>query len=142
VSAESLALALKELYEELAGDIARAAPVCQVSGRCCRFQEYGHTLFLSWAEAQVLLSEGLPAGAPIDEVGCPFQSGRLCTAHERRPLGCRVFFCDPNYAGVGETLSEKYITRLKRLHESHAVPWDYRPLHQFLREADSASQTS
>ncbi|MGQ0633648.1 MAG: hypothetical protein ACT4QC_03480 [Planctomycetaceae bacterium] len=133
---QGLADALKQLYDELAGDIEAAAPVCEVSGRCCRFHEYGHTLFLSQTEAQLLLSQGLPEGAAIDETGCPFQSGRLCTARERRPLGCRVYFCDPNYAGVGERLSEKFIARLKELHETHAVPWDYRPLHHFLREAD------
>ena len=31
--------------------VAGLAPLCELSGRCCRFREYGHTLFLSAAEA-------------------------------------------------------------------------------------------
>ena len=125
---------LPVLYEELARDIAAAAPVCEVSGRCCRFKEYGHTLFLSRPEAELLLSEGLPQGATVDEACCPFQIGGLCTARERRPLGCRVYFCDPQYADTGPELSERYIRRLKELHEVAGTTWEYRPLHHFLRE--------
>jgi Fe-S-cluster containining protein len=126
---------LPALYEELARDIAAAAPVCEMSGRCCRFREYGHTLFLSRAEAELLLEEGLPAGSVIDDATCPFQIGGLCTARERRPLGCRVYYCDPRYTDTGTELSEQYISRLKQLHESAGREWEYRPLHHFLGEA-------
>lgn len=122
------------LYDDLARDIAEAAPVCELSGRCCRFREYGHTLFLSRPEAELLLEQGLPPGASIDEASCPFQIDGLCTARERRPLGCRVYYCDPRYAGTGEALSERYIFRLKTLHDATGTAWDYRPLHHYLRE--------
>jgi Fe-S-cluster containining protein len=125
---------LLAIYDELAADIARAAPVCELSGRCCRFKEYGHTLFISRPEAEFLLEQGLPENAVVDEAGCPFQINGLCTARERRPLGCRVYFCDPKYAGTGEGLSEIYIARLKQLHEETQTPWDYRPLHRFLSD--------
>jgi hypothetical protein len=134
----SLRSELVVLYERLGGEIATANPVCELSGRCCRFHEYGHTLFISRVEAELLLSEGLPAGAVVDEASCPFQVQGLCTARERRPLGCRIYFCDPNYAGVGEQFSEQYLSELKRLHEATATPWEYRPLHHFLREAEAA----
>ncbi|MBS0261752.1 MAG: hypothetical protein JSS02_07325 [Planctomycetes bacterium] len=126
---------LLEIYRSLETDIAAAAPVCELSGRCCRFREFGHTLFISRTEADLLLEEGLPAGAQIDDAGCPFQIGGLCTARERRPLGCRVFFCDPHYAGKGEALTEHYLGQLKQLHAATDTPWEYRPLHHFLREA-------
>lgn len=126
---------LVELYDELSRDIAAAAPICEVSGRCCRFREYGHTLFLSRPEADLLVSEGLPPGATIDDMTCPFQIQGLCTARERRPLGCRIYFCDPQYAGTGEALSERYIQRLKQLHDIAAIDWEYRPLHQHLQTA-------
>lgn len=134
-NAVSVRTGLHTLYDALAEDIAAAAPVCELSGRCCRFKEYGHTLFISRPEAELLLEEGLPAGAIVNDEGCPFQINGLCTARDRRPLGCRVYFCDPNYAGNGEALSEKYIGQLKRLHDATGTPWDYRPLHHFLREA-------
>jgi Fe-S-cluster containining protein len=126
---------LLAICDDLEADIARAAPVCELSGRCCRFKEYGHTLFLSRPEAEWLLEQGLPENATIDEAGCPFQIGGLCTARERRPLGCRVYYCDPRYAGVGEELSERYLRRLKQLHDETGTPWEYRPLHVFLNES-------
>ena len=46
--------------------VAELAPVCRLSGRCCRFEEYGHTLFLSAAEAAVLIAElDAPSGATV-----------------------------------------------------------------------------
>ncbi len=125
---------LPELYVQLGAEIAAAAPVCDLSGRCCRFREYGHTLFISRPEAELLLQEPFPADAPVDDAGCPYQVGNICTARERRPLGCRVYFCDPGYAGVGEQLSERYIKRLKELHDETGADWEYRPLVRFLRE--------
>jgi len=133
MSTERLRSELLALYDDLAAEIAAAGPVCELSGRCCRFKEYGHTLFLSRPEADLLLEPGLPENAVVDESGCPFQVQGLCTARERRPLGCRVYYCDRNYAGVGEALSERYIARLKKLHAESATAWEYRPLHDFLR---------
>ena len=40
-----------ELYAEVDREVRAAGPVCVASGRCCRFKEYGHTLFLSNLEA-------------------------------------------------------------------------------------------
>lgn len=134
----SLREGLVALYDDLAAEIAAAAPVCDLSGRCCRFKEYGHTLFISRPEAELLLEQGLPPGSTVDEAGCPFQIGGLCTARERRPLGCRVYFCDPRYAGKGEALTERYLARLKQMHEATGTPWEYRPLHRILEEAAGA----
>ena len=123
---------LLKIYEDLASDIAQLAPVCEVSGRCCRFEEYGHRLYLTSPESELLLSEGLPAGAEINTATCPFQIEKLCTAREKRPLGCRVFFCDPSYAGHAEALTEKYLARLKNLHQATGTDWVYASLHHFL----------
>lgn len=122
------------LYDDLSRDIALAAPVCDLSGRCCRFREYGHTLFLSRPEAELLLSDGIPEHATIDDASCPFQIGGLCTARERRPLGCRVYYCDANYQEFGRDLSERYVARLKGLHVEAGEGWEYRPLLHFLNE--------
>jgi len=131
--AACLPAALRELYAELDAAIAARGPVCQASGRCCRFKEYGHTLFLSRAEADYLLQADWPAYA-YDENLCPFQVEGLCQARERRPLGCRVYYCDPAYHGQAGPLSEEFIVRLKALHEAHGLAWDYRPLHDYVRE--------
>lgn len=125
---------LLEIYAELDADVAAAAPLCEMSGRCCRFLEYGHTLFLSRPEAELLLEVPYSNSAEVNAAGCPYQVGKLCTARERRPLGCRVYFCDPKYAGCGEELTERYISCLKELHTRIGTPWEYRPLLHFLLE--------
>ena len=43
--------------------MAQLGPVCQLSGRCCRFKEYGHTLFVSTAEVRLLLASGAESTA-------------------------------------------------------------------------------
>lgn len=133
--ADAVKRELPVLYEALARDIAAIAPVCEVSGRCCRFREYGHTLFLSRPEAELLFEAGLPAETVIDEGACPWQVGGLCTARDKRPMGCRIYFCDPTYAESSGELSERYIGKLKRAHDESFTPWEYRPLHHFLRES-------
>ncbi len=121
-----------ELYAEVDREVAAAGPVCVASGRCCRFKEYGHTLFLSNLEAEVLLHAAPPYERPVTADFCPFQKGNLCTAREPRPLGCRVYYCDPAYQETGSRISEKYVRRLKDLADAAGVPWNYAPLHHFL----------
>jgi Fe-S-cluster containining protein len=123
---------VRTIYADAERDIAQAGPVCHLSGRCCRFQEYGHTLFISNLEAEILLQNAPPYVGPVSEDGCPFQRGKLCTVREHRPLGCRIYFCDPAYQETGQAISEKYIRQLKALADRYGVPWRYAPLHAFL----------
>jgi hypothetical protein len=129
---DSLSRKVLELYAEADREVAAAGPVCVASGRCCRFKEFGHTLFLSSLEAEVLLSAAPAYEKPAPEAFCPFQVGNLCSAREPRPLGCRVYFCDPAYQQRSHEITEKYLRRLKDLAEEHGVPWRYAPLHHFL----------
>jgi Fe-S-cluster containining protein len=125
-----------QLYADADREVSAAGPVCVASGRCCRFKEYGHTLFLSNLEAEVLLHSAPPYERPVSPDFCPFQKGNLCTAREPRPLGCRVFFCDPNYQETGSLIMEKYIRRLKGLAEEAGLTWHYAPLHHFLNHPE------
>ena len=131
---EELRRRVLELYAEVDAAVAAAGPVCVASGRCCRFKDYGHTLFVSNLEADVLLALAPPFDRPASSDFCPFQRGNLCTAREPRPLGCRVYYCDPAYQETGSRISEEYLRRLKRLAEEHGVEWHYAPLHDFLNE--------
>jgi hypothetical protein len=129
------------LYAELAASIEQAGPTCQLSGRCCRFAEFGHTLFLSAVEVALLLNEAPPPVRPLDaDATCPWQDEhQRCTARDARPLGCRVYYCDPNYEPeIGPALTERFLGRLKRLTERHHLPWNYAPLHHHLRAAVEA----
>jgi hypothetical protein len=125
-----------ELYAEADAAVAAEGPVCVASGRCCRFKEYGHTLFLSNLEADVLLAAAPPYDRPASADFCPFQKGDLCTAREPRPLGCRVYYCDPAYQEAGGRISEEFLRRLKRLADEHGLGWRYAPLHYFLNDAN------
>ncbi len=129
---EALRRQVLELYKDVDRDVATAGPVCVSSGRCCRFKEYGHVLFISNLEADVLLSAAPPYETPVTADFCPFQKGNLCTAREPRPLGCRVYYCDPNYQETGNQITETYLRKLKELAEANDVPWRYAPLHAFL----------
>src|SRR4051794_33726528 len=57
---EELRRRVLELYREADREVAAAGPVCVASGRCCRFKEYGHVLYLSNLEADVLLHGAPP----------------------------------------------------------------------------------
>jgi len=121
-----------ELYQEVDRAVAAAGPVCVASGRCCRFKAYGHVLFLSSLEADALLAAAPPYEQPVSADFCPFQKNNLCTAREPRPLGCRVYYCDPSYQDTGNRITEEYLLRLKELAARHGVAWRYAPLHTFL----------
>ena len=123
------------IYAEADAAVAAAGPRCDASGRCCRFKEYGHTLFVSNLEAEVLLESAPPFSQPVSGDFCPFQVDNLCTAREPRPLGCRVYFCDPTYQITGNAISETYLRRLKALAQEFDINWRYAPLHHYLNEA-------
>lgn len=136
-AADRFRAALTTLYADLDAAVQRFEPVCELSGRCCRFAEYDHTLFLSEPEAAFLLAEAPTPSRALDEgESCPWQNhaGR-CTARDARPLGCRVYFCDPGYAPHAPALSEEFLGRLKRLVDEHGLAWNYAPLHHHLQRA-------
>ncbi len=128
--------ALHAIYVDLENEIAALAPRCDLSGRCCRFLEYDHTLFLSAPEAALLVNDAGPAARPLDDgATCPWQDHQgLCQARHARPIGCRVYFCDPAYQGHAPLLTEKYLGRLKVLVAALDLPWLYAPLHNHLRD--------
>jgi len=128
-----------ELYEEVDRAVAAAGPVCIASGRCCRFKEYGHVLFISNLEADLLLASAPPYEQPVSSDFCPFQKDKLCTAREPRPLGCRVYFCDPTYQQAAHRITEEFLQRLKKLARDTNTEWRYAPLHHFLNHSANAA---
>lgn len=128
---------LRELYQWVDEQVAAAAPVCIASGRCCRFAEYGHTLFLSGPEADLLVDEAPAPVRPLDDGRtCPWQDDRgLCRARDARPIGCRVYFCDPTFQDRSHEISEAALQTLKRLCDQSDADWRYATLHRHLREA-------
>jgi hypothetical protein len=130
---------LQVLYDQVDREVARLGPVCELSGRCCRFAEYGHTLFVSALEIRYLVAGAPRPSRPLDRgENCPWQDrlGR-CTARDTRPLGCRIFHCDPTYQESAHEISERFIRDLKTITQRWDLAWNYAPLHDHLaRERD------
>lgn len=130
------------MYEEVDQEVAQAGPVCESSGKCCRFREYGHVLYLTSLEAQVLLASAPAFTRPVSKDYCPFQIENLCTARAPRPLGCRIYYCDPAYQDKSHKIMEKYLARLKSIAQSRKLEWLYAPLHFFLNQHDEGGSAS
>lgn len=132
---EEVVRAVREVYAEIQAAVDERKPPCEMSGRCCRFEEYGHRLYVTTIElaAFVATHSGTPAPA-WDGTGCPFQQARLCTVHTIRPFGCRIFFCDPTSTEWQNQAYERFHAQLKDLHERLNVPYFYVEWRQALVE--------
>lgn len=119
--------AVGELYARVQAEIERRRPVCAISGRCCRFEEYGHRLYVTTIELARFVHDlaPVPSRAGWDGTGCPFQKSKLCTVHARRPFGCRMFFCDATSTDWQNAAYEQFHAELKQCHEQLKVPYFY-----------------
>jgi Fe-S-cluster containining protein len=119
--------AIENVYRALQDAIDLRRPICVSSGLCCRFEEFGHRLFVTTLEMAAFVSQ---ADRPLnpgtwDGTGCPFQLNRLCDVHPIRPFGCRIFFCDETSTQWQTEQYERLHRELKRLHAELAVPYFY-----------------
>src|SRR3954454_15084375 len=122
---EEVRRAVEGVYADLQTAIDQRRPLCSASGRCCRFEEFGHRLFVTTIELAAFLASAPGHAEPWDGGGCPFQMSGLCSVHAIRPFGCRVFFCDPSSTECQSEQYERLHARLKRLHEELAIPYFY-----------------
>ena len=128
---------LRALYAELEAELARLAPKCELSGRCCDFKKSGLTLFATDLEVDHLRRTTPPRQSADPEL-CPWWVGGLCQARDGRPLGCRLYFCDATKAAELEELSGRFHDRLKRLHDATGVPYRYQPFLIAINESRAA----
>ena len=117
--------AVADLYAAVQREIDARKPLCVISGKCCRFEDYGHRLFVTTIELAAFVHSVPLMPGNWDGTGCPFQKNKLCSVHLSRPFGCRMFFCDPTSTEWQNERYERFHTDLKRLHESLAVPYFY-----------------
>jgi Fe-S-cluster containining protein len=126
--------AILAVYEKLEAEVATQRPLCVLSGRCCRFDEFGHRLFVTTMELAVFLSDLPVKDWPTNPAGCPFQVGKMCGVHGIRPFGCRMFFCDETSTDWQRQAYERFHGEIKRLHETHQVPYVYLEWRDALRK--------
>jgi Fe-S-cluster containining protein len=123
---KGLADAMRALYAELDERIAGHKPTCWNHGDCCKLGSYGHRLYATSAElAYFRLGHASAWRDPGDSTSCPYQIEGMCTAREHRPLGCRVFFCDPEAQQWQGPVYEEFLARIKRIAEEWGVEYRY-----------------
>ena len=140
------------LYAELDRRIAAHHPICRNRGACCKFDTFGHKLYVTTlelayfrahhadrlqrqparSERQDQRAAGFsPRGSAeskniaLARQSCPFQQNGLCSTRAGRPIGCRVFYCESADEGWQSELTEWAISRLRELHERFEVPYSY-----------------
>lgn len=104
--------------------IAEQPATCWNRGECCRFGEFGHRLYVTTLEAAYYLARaGSPP--PVDGDACPHAFEGKCHARDRRPLGCRIFYCDPAAQSWQGPMTERMLATLRELHGQLDVPYQY-----------------
>lgn len=127
---------LEEAYRELDAEVRSLGVACWARGDCCDFERSDHRLYASTVEIAYVIEK---RGNAIEAEGgrssklCPFWKEGKCTERERRPLGCRTYFCDRRYREPLEALYEKYHRRLQKLAERYALDWRYEPFVEAVR---------
>lgn len=122
-------------------------PLCLASGACCNFEKHGHLLYVSGLEAaftvlrlealhgiEVRAKEIAQAKARGD---CPYLTHGFCGAHQERPLGCRIYYCDPRATHWQSDLYESTHKGVQDLHATLDIPYRYLEWREALRRVSS-----
>ncbi len=144
---------LRGMLDEIDRRVGASGFACEQSGRCCRFESFGHRLYMTGLEVAWFRSVvgGAKGGGAADSggdgktvgltvidpkgEGCPYQVQGACSVHGDRPFACRVFFCQ---AGSDEWQVQRYEAfqeEMKRLHEELGLPYRYMEWRQGLADA-------
>ena len=136
---QDVALELRAMAAEAEAAVRARRPLCVSSGACCRFDRFGHQLWMTGLEVAWCLRQlpALPAATEVEDAvrrgECPFLRDGACSVHWARPLGCRAYFCDGAGEGWQEALLESWHGRVRALHERLQVPYRYDEWRRLLR---------
>ena len=123
---------LRHIYSDVDDAIGRLGPICLGGGACCRFDLAAHRLYLSTGDLALLAQRQSAALKP--RVGrCAYQIGPRCTARENRPRGCRTHFCNTPTSSALTEIYENNHARIRHLHGSRTLPYQYIELTSALR---------
>ncbi len=141
---------LRSMLNRIDQQVNQSGFACQQSGRCCKFESFGHRLFMTGLEIAWFRSlVGEPPQRDTDASrsltvldakrdGCPYQVDGACSVHPDRPFACRVFFCQE---GSDEWQSQQYEAfqiEMKLLHEELGLSYRYMEWRRGLAEARAA----
>jgi len=126
---------LEQVYADLEAEIGGTVR-CDLRGLCCDFEKAQHVLMATGLEVDYARTHAPdtidPTAAP--EKSCPYFVQGTCHLRDGRPLGCRVYFCDPAYADRMNEVAERYHRRVVAIHERHGLDYRYRPFVVAVRE--------
>lgn len=117
---------LLEVYREVDRRVGATGARCEMRGLCCDFEKSDHRLYATHLEIVFVLQRhrgAFPGGGPL----CPFWKDGLCMERERRPLGCRTYFCDGREREALQQIHEDALERIRRISAEHGLPHGYRP---------------
>ena len=108
-----------------AGDLAGTCDIC---GKCCDFDSFGHRLFVTSPEL-IYLTANLRGDKlrPMTTGRCPYNIADKCTIHEHRFAGCRIFCCKGD-KDFQSGLSESALKEFKSICTEFSVPYRYADL--------------
>lgn len=137
--------AIRDAHQRVFDATLASAPICTASARCCDFRRFGHDLFVTGLEVAWTLDriprERVVTATEIEQAeergNCPFlvdagPAGR-CGIHPARPMGCRVFFCDPTRERFVQDLAERGAQLIREIHDRFEVPYLYAEWRGLLR---------
>ncbi|MDG2150074.1 MAG: hypothetical protein P8N09_11185 [Planctomycetota bacterium] len=105
-----------------------------MSGRCCDFPTSGHQLWATDLESAHALRK---AGGDVPEAPsglCPWHVEGTCRLRDGRPLGCRLYFCDPAWTDLMPQVYERFHAELKALHVEAGLSYSYRRFVEAVRD--------
>lgn len=136
---DDLAEEMARFYDRLDRTIADRGPTCWNHGSCCKFGEFGHKLFVTTVELAYFVRGNLDDWRPPSaEDSCPFQNMGRCTAREHRPMGCRIFFCDPDAQDWQNDEYERQLRTLKAISAASGADYRYIEWMRALRQVPLA----
>lgn len=144
-----VALRLRDSLDEIDRRVNASGFACRQSGRCCKFESFGHRLYMTGLE--IAWFKSLAGDPPLPEQsetialplfdakrdGCPYQIDGMCGVHRSRPFACRVFFCQEGSDGWQSERYEAFQNEMKNLHEEFGLPYRYMEWRQGLAEAQA-----
>jgi len=139
VNRDDLAAKMRAFYADADAAIAAYRPICRNRGECCRFATFGHKLYVSSVELVYFVRHARSAWRePGESSDCPCQIDGLCAARPYRPLGCRVFFCDPEAREWQGPEYERRLLELRQIGADFGVDYRYVEWLSAMRELTDA----
>ena len=125
-------LKLQGIYKELDEELAKISLGCDACGECCNFAKFDHVLYATMIEVDYIKRNvSVPQNHSNKNI-CPFLVDNKCGIRDYRTLGCRVFYCNPNYQNLSQEIYNKYYRKIKDLAQAHDLEWRYAPMLELL----------